>query len=100
MLIDEAIVHAREVTEKQKSKYENCPTRSRYNCEMCFHNPKCNVDAKEHEQLAKWLEELKAYRLFIKMCEDRKYVVHSDIFAKDCKEFIAEQLKDGRTDEH
>ena len=36
---------------------------------MCFHNPKCDEDAKEHEQLAEWLEELKAYRQYIDLTE-------------------------------
>ena len=62
MTIDEAIAHAREVAKEQKSKYDKCPTRTRYNCAMCFHNPKCDEDAKEHEQLAEWLEELKIYQ--------------------------------------
>ena len=62
MTIDEAIAHAREVAKEQKSKYDKCPTRTRYNCAMCFHNPKCDEDAKEHEQLAEWLEELKELR--------------------------------------
>ena len=60
--IDEAIAHAREVAKEPKSKYDKCPTRTRYNCAMCFHNPKCDEDAKEHEQLAEWLEELKELR--------------------------------------
>lgn len=42
MTLDEAIVHAREVASVQKDK-----------CEQC---------AKDHEQLAKWLEELKGLR--------------------------------------
>lgn len=62
MTIDEAIAHAREVAKEQKSKYDKCPTRTRYNCAMCFHNPKCDEDAKEHEHLAEWLEELKELR--------------------------------------
>ena len=62
MTIDETIAHAREVAKEQKSKYDKCPTRTRYNCAMCFHNLKCDEDAKEHEQLAEWLEELKELR--------------------------------------
>ena len=62
MTIDEAIAYAREVAKEQKSKYDKCPTRTRYNCAMCFHNRKCDEDAKEHEQLAEWLEELKELR--------------------------------------
>ncbi|MBD8915962.1 MAG: hypothetical protein EGR77_08230 [Pseudobutyrivibrio sp.] len=44
MTIDEAIAHAKEVAEVQRS------------------NEQCNKCAKEHEQLAGWLEELKRYR--------------------------------------
>ena len=45
MTIDEAIVHAREVASR---KFDD-----RVHCIKC---------AEEHEQLAEWLEELKAYR--------------------------------------
>ena len=45
MMIDEAIVHAREVASR---KFDD-----RVHCIRC---------AEEHEQLAEWLEELKAYR--------------------------------------
>ena len=62
MTIDEAIAYAREKAKYKKTKYDKCPTRMRYCCEMCFHKPKCNEVAKEHEQLAEWLEELKSYR--------------------------------------
>lgn len=62
MSIDEAIAHARKKAKYKKTKYDKCPTRMRYCCEMCFHKPKCNEVAKEHEQLAEWLEELKSYR--------------------------------------
>ena len=57
MSIDEAITHAREVAERNRKQYKNCPsdrTDIRYQtCEEC---------AEEHEQLAEWLEELKVYR--------------------------------------
>ena len=62
MTIDEAIAYAREKAKYKKTKYDKCPTRMRYCCEMCFHKPKCNEVAKEHEQLAEWLEELKKRR--------------------------------------
>ena len=62
MTIDEAIAYARETAKYKKTKYDKCPTRMRYCCEMCFHKPKCNEVAKEHKQLAEWLEELKDYR--------------------------------------
>ena len=55
--IDEAIAHAREVAERNRKQYKNCPADRRdiehQTCEQC---------AEEHEQLAEWLEELKALR--------------------------------------
>ena len=57
MTIDEAVVHAREVAE---NKYKEGM--------LCHANPDdglldgCIECAKEHEQLAEWLEELKRYR--------------------------------------
>ena len=57
MTLDETIIHAREVAERNRKQYKNCPsdrTDIRYQtCEEC---------AEEHEQLAEWLEELKSYR--------------------------------------
>ena len=55
--LDEAIAHEREVAKDQKSKYDECITRMRSDCLMCFH--KCNEIAEYHEKLAEWLEELK-----------------------------------------
>ena len=62
MTIDEAIAEEKEKAKEQKTKYDKCPTRMKYCCEMCFHNPKWNEVAEYHEQLAEWLEELKSYR--------------------------------------
>ena len=60
MTLDEAILHAREVAERNRKQYKNCPsdrTDIRYQtCEEC---------AEEHEQLAEWLEELKSYRVSV-----------------------------------
>ncbi len=54
MTIDEAISHAREVAEeKRKSKSANLAPEIISECELC---------AQEHEQLAKWLEEVQQYR--------------------------------------
>ena len=58
MTIDEAIIHAREVAEKNRN-FDVIPEKVmatstfKYNCIKC---------AEEHEQLAEWLEELKQYR--------------------------------------
>ena len=57
--IDEAIAHAREVAdtcEYEASKYDMCDS---YEREVAYQEGKC---AEEHEQLAEWLEELKALR--------------------------------------
>ena len=60
MTIDEAIAHAREVASR---KFDD-----RVHCIRC---------AEEHEQLAEWLEELKAYRE--KKCNKSVYLVNKSI---------------------
>ena len=65
MTIEEAIAHAREKAKYKKTKYDKCPTRMRYCCEMCFHKPKCNEVAKEHKQIAEWLEDYKRIKMLI-----------------------------------
>ena len=60
--IDEAIAHARAVAETceyEASKYDMCDY---YEREVACKEGKC---AEEHEQLAEWLEELKALRLLL-----------------------------------
>lgn len=56
MTIKEAITHARDVAERNRKQYKNCPADRRdiehQTCEMC---------AEQHEQLAEWLEELQQY---------------------------------------
>ena len=56
--IDEAIAHAREVANTQKGKSGICLQ----NGLECEHFSDCLKCAEEHEQLAEWLEELKAYK--------------------------------------
>ena len=56
--IDEAIAHAREVANTQKGKSGICLQ----NGLECEHFSDCLKCAEEHEQLAEWLQELKAYR--------------------------------------
>lgn len=57
MTLDEAIVHAREVSKRNREQWKNCPADRRdiehQTCEQC---------AEEHEQLATWLEDLKRRR--------------------------------------
>ena len=57
--LDEVIAHEREEAKDQKLKYDKCITRIRYDCLMCFYNPKCNEIAEYHEKISEWLEELK-----------------------------------------
>ena len=58
--IDEAIAQAREVVENNRKTAEECLIFNQFQkadeCVMC---------AEEHEQLAEWLEELKALRLLL-----------------------------------
>ena len=58
MTIDEAIAHARDVANKQKIRSDICIQ----NDSECDKFSDCLKCAEEHEQLAEWLEELKAYR--------------------------------------
>ena len=77
--IDEAIAHAREVASR---KFDD-----RVHCISC---------AEEHEQLAKWLEELKAYRAIGTVEECRNSVL--DILKAynkaidDCKELTFREV--------
>lgn len=57
MTIDEAIAHAREVAKRRMAEYEN-----HYDKDTHYYPTQCKKCAKEHDQLAEWLEELKQYR--------------------------------------
>ena len=73
MTLDEAIIHAREVAERNRAQYKNCPADRRdiehQTCEQC---------ATQHEQLAEWLEELKFMRQW-----------KSDIMDEFCKHDVS-----------
>ena len=56
--IDEAIAHAREVANTQRGKSGICLQ----NGLECEHFSDCLKCAEEHEQLAAWLEDLKAFK--------------------------------------
>ena len=94
MILDEAIAHEREVAKDQKSKYDECITRMRSDCLMCFH--KCNEISEYHEQIAEWLEELKAYIEIgtVEECRNsvldipKAYNKAIDDFVNACKEDI------------
>ena len=108
--IDEAIAHAREVAdtcEYEASKYDMSDS---YESHVAYQEGKC---AGEHEQLAEWLEELKALRLLLDWAiecdfgldsfpeEYAKYkhtltddMTYKDMIIQIAKCIVAEQLKD------
>ena len=57
MTIDEAIAHAREVAKNKMAEYQN-----HYDKDAHYYPRQCTKCAEEHEQLAEWLEELKAIK--------------------------------------
>lgn len=57
MTIDEAIAHAREVAEENRDRMTD-----KLGKDQVFEFAKCIECAEEHEQLAEWLEELKAIK--------------------------------------
>lgn len=67
MSIDEAIAHAREVAEKQRKDNENCKYKAEYGCKGCadYYSKPCIECAKEHEQLAEWLEDYKQIKMLV-----------------------------------
>ena len=67
--IDEAIAHAREVAEKQRKDNDNCEYKAEYGCKGCadYYSKPCIEYSEEHEQLAEWLEELKALKNGLKI---------------------------------
>ena len=85
MTLDEAILHAREVAERNRKQYKNCPsdrTDIRYQtCEEC---------TEEHKQLAEWLEELKSYRTSV-FSGDMTQIMLKEEYCKAVDDF-AEKL--------
>ena len=69
--IDEAIAHAREVAEDKRADADWKFRHGRLNADDCI---SC---AEEHEQLAEWLEELKAYRE--KKCNKSVYLASKSV---------------------
>ena len=72
--IDEAIAHARDVAETceyEASKYDMSDS---YESQVAYQEGKC---AEEHEQLAEWLQELKAYRE--KKCNKSVYLASKSV---------------------
>ena len=92
MTIDEAIAHAREVASEQKRRSGACVQ----NDSECDKFSTCLKCAEDHEQLAEWLEELKAYRASVfsgdmtqKMLKE-EYCKAVDDFAESVKNLIAD----------
>ena len=54
MTLDETILHAREVAERNRKQYKNCPSDR-----TDIRHQTCEECAEEHEQLAQWLEDYK-----------------------------------------
>ena len=124
MTIDEAITHVREVAEKQRKDNDNCEYKSQYSCKGCadYYSKPCIECAEEHEQIAKWVEELKANRIALEKANGYLEVNHrlgynkaiddllggmnqityncqdaDELFGKICD--LAEQLKAGGENE-
>ena len=96
MSIDEAIAHAREVAEKQRKDNDNCEYKAEYGCKECadYYSKPCIECAEEHEQLAEWLEELKAYREIGTVEECRNSVLDIQKAYNKAIDDFAEKLKE------
>ena len=94
--IDEAISHAREVAEKQRKDNDNCEYKAEYGCKGCadYYSKPCIECAEEHEQLAEWLEELKAYREIGTVEECRNSVLDIQKAYNKAIDDFAEKLKE------
>ena len=75
--IDEAISHAREVAEEQKKQGSICCD----SLEDTIRAEKCLECAKEHEQLAEWLEELRERRDAVKKLEESAEYYKDSLFS-------------------
>ena len=94
--IDEAIAHAREVAEKQRKDNDNCEYKAEYGCKECadYYSKPCIECAEEHEQLAEWLEELKAYREIGTIEECKESVLDIEKAYNKAIDDFAEKLKE------
>jgi hypothetical protein len=90
MTIDEAIKHAEEVAEKQKSDWAQCPRSEQE--PKCSGLGICTIDksdgclksAEEHRQVAEWLKELKMYKKAL----DQELILLDNIRAKIEQEIV------------
>jgi hypothetical protein len=63
MDLDEAIAHALEVAERKEREANHYKNKPPYSCDFGNKGGEACKCAKEYRQLAKWLQELKEYRL-------------------------------------
>ena len=91
MTLDETILHAREVAERNRKQYKNCPSDR-----TDIRHQTCEECAEEHEQLVKWLKDYKRLKelfskTFIKDCN----TCEQEIYEKAYKEGQDKGLSDG-----
>lgn len=97
--IDEAIERARKEAKKKMTEYEN-----HYDRDAHYYPRQCKKCAEEHEQIAEWLEELKAYRMvygtsfadvYNKAIGDfaNALICDSEMYSDEMIKRIAEKLK-------
>lgn len=82
MTLDEAIAHARDVASEQRMRSGVCTQ----NGTECDKFSACLQCAEEHEQLAEWMEELKAYRA-IGNVYDMQNLKGGITHCKDCQNY-------------
>lgn len=93
MTIDEAIEQERDIAEEQRKDNENCKYKSEYGCKGCagYYSKPCIEYAKEHEQLAEWLEELKELR----EAKPKEIPIATIKFSKeDMHELVSKKIKE------
>ena len=92
MSIDEAIARERQLAKEQRSHIGTFYSKIMgYDDEYI---KKCEVCAKEHEQLAEWLEELKAYREIGTVEECKESVLDIEKAYNKAIDDFAEKLKE------
>ncbi len=85
--LEDAITHAREVAKNWKSQLVNCVSEEGRN--------KCKECASEHEQLAKWLTQLKAVKDIVREFNDDTlgFTYSSSDFINAIIEAVSEEEK-------
>ena len=67
MTIDEKIQDFKTMAKNARKDNNNCKYKSQYGCKDCadYYSKPCIECAKEHEQLAEWLEDYKRIKMLI-----------------------------------